>query len=204
MKVYEDVLNSFDEWQVTSTVTLQDDGRFDYEEYWTSYGGTVSGWVQGVWRGNTDGTIFLRAEHVEGAMYLHWTVGQERQAIERDDSIEIQGWSKLPLLQQPEPVQITLQTKAEETVKPNAEEEEKKKSIPTVANLHFKDGSIQQRQLPNNPLFGLFDEMLYRLVDNEGNVTNVFKARQNSENDDSSVVEYDEIDFTPTVESDDF
>lgn len=73
-----------------------------------------------------------------------------------------------------------------------------------MANLHFKDGGIQQRQLPNDPLFGLFDEMLYRLVDDEGNVTNVFKARQNSRSIDSTVVEYDEIDYIPTKQSDDF
>jgi hypothetical protein len=96
MKVYEDVLDSPDEWKVTSTVTLEDDGRFFYDEYWTSYGGTVNGGADGVWRRSVGNVIFLRAEHVEGGMYLSWAVGQERQAIEHDDSLEIQGWFKLP------------------------------------------------------------------------------------------------------------
>ena len=202
MKVYEDVLDSPDEWNVTSTVTLEDDGQFSYDEYWTSYGGTAGGWVQGVWRRSGDDTIFLRAEHVEGAMYLSWTVGQERQAIERDGSIKIEGWFKLPL-QQPEPAQAAPPPPAEEAVQPG-DAEEKKKPIPTVANLHFKDGSIQQRPLPNDPLVGLFNQTYYQLVDDDGNVIKVFKARQNSENDDSSAEEYDEIDFTPSLEPDDF
>jgi hypothetical protein len=97
MKVYEDVLDSPDEWQITSTVTLEDDGRFFYDEYWTSYGGTAGGKANGVWRRSDGEVIFLRAEHAEGGMYLQWMPGQERQAIERDDNLEIQGWFKLPL-----------------------------------------------------------------------------------------------------------
>ena len=58
---------------------------------------------------------------------------------------------------------------------------------------------MQERRLPNDPLFGLFDKMFYRLVDNDGNVTNVFELRQISVNFDSRVAEYDEIDFNQTI-----
>jgi hypothetical protein len=117
-------------------------------------------------------------------------------------------------LQRDEPVQAAQRTEDEEAAKPivTVEEEvvkpddvnKQKNQVSAIVNLHFKDGGIQQRRLPDSSFFGLFDEMFYRLVDENGNVTNIFKRREKSDNLDSPVsVEYDEIDHAPTVESDD-
>jgi len=71
-----------------------------------------------------------------------------------------------------------------------------------IAKLHFKDGTIQERQLPEDGMLGLFSQTFYRLVDEDGNATNVFEARPNSQN--STVIDYDEVELPQSSESDDF
>ncbi|MDQ3800742.1 MAG: hypothetical protein M3384_14945 [Acidobacteriota bacterium] len=216
MKTYVDYSYA-QEFDVTSTLYLEDDGRFSYSEYSSCYGAAFSGSVSGTWRRSGD-TLFLLTEQVGEHMNSYeWVIGQERQVIEQGDKLIGDGFSMY--LQRDEPVQAAQQTEDEELTKPIFTEEEeeeeeavqpddvnkRKNQVSTVVNLHFKDGRIQQRQLTNSPFFGLFDEMFYRLVDENGNVTNMFKRRQNSEHFDSPVsVEYDEIDFNPTVETGDF
>jgi hypothetical protein len=200
------------EFDVTSTLELEDDGRFSYSEYYSCYGAAFSGSVSGTWRQSGD-TVFLLTEQVGEHMNPHeWAIGQERQVIEQGDKLIGDRFSMS--LQRDEPVHAAQQMENEEVTKPIVTEDEaikpnevnkQKNQVPTVVNLHFKDGRIQQRQLMNSPFFGLFDEMFYRLIDENGNVTNMFKRRQNSANQAPPIsVEYDEIDYTPTAEIDDF
>lgn len=211
MKTYTDYSYA-GEFDVTSTLYLEDDGRFSYYEYQFCYGAAFDGSVSGTWRQSGD-TVFLLTEQVGEHMNSYdWVIGQERQVIKQGDKLVGDRFSMS--LQRDEPVQAAQQTEAEKVAKPTDTEEEavkpddvnkRKNQAPTVVNLHFKDGRIQQRQLPNNPFFSLFDEMFYRLVDENGNVTNMFKRRQNPAIPDSPVsIEYDEIDYTKTVSSDDY
>jgi hypothetical protein len=123
-------------------------------------------------------------------------------AIVRDDSIDLGDGFVTLYLRRDEPVQ-TEQPEIAEAVQPD-DAEQQKKQRPTVARLHFKDGTIQERPVANQWMFGRVDQLFYSLVDENQKVTNLFKLRQNPKNLDSLVAEYDEIDFTPTVESDDF
>jgi hypothetical protein len=201
MKTYE-YYSYWEEFDVISTLVLNDDGRFSCSDNYSSYGGGFGGEAQGVWRQSGD-TIFLRAEHLEGATRRQWAVGQEQQAVERGDSLDFGQGFTMSLRHEKPPVQDAQQPKGEEAVQPD-DAEKQKKQLPTVAKLHFKDGSVQERQLTDVPFFSLFEEMFYQLVDENGNVTNIFKARQNFKNVDSSIAEYDEIDSTPSVRTDDF
>jgi hypothetical protein len=191
---------------------LEDDGRFYYSEYYSCYGAAFSGTVRGTWRKSGD-TVFLLTEHVgEGMNSNDWVIGQERQVIEQGDKLIGDRFSMY--LQHDEPVQVVHQKEEEEAVKPIAtaaesitqdDADKQKSQFSPIVNLHFKDGKTQQRRLPNSPFFGLFDEMFYRLVDENGNVTNMFKRREKSDDLDSSdSVDYDEIDYTPATSSDDF
>jgi hypothetical protein len=200
------------EFDVTSTLYLEDDGRFSYSEYQSCYGAAFSGSVSGTWRQSGD-TILLLTEHVSEHMNSYdWVIGQERQVIEQGNKLIGDRFS-MSLQQRDEPIQAAQQTEDKEVAKPTVTEEnavkpddvnKQKNQVSTVVNLHFKDGRIQQRQLSNNPFFGLFDEMFYRLVDENGNVTNMFKRRQKPAIPDSQVsIEYDEIDYTKPVSSDD-
>ncbi|HEX8247687.1 MAG TPA: hypothetical protein VF599_05930 [Pyrinomonadaceae bacterium] len=60
--IYKD--NSYwEEFDVTSTLEPDEDGRFSYSDSFSSYGGGFGGEAQGTWRQIGD-TIFLRAEQV--------------------------------------------------------------------------------------------------------------------------------------------
>jgi hypothetical protein len=200
------------EFDVTSTLELEDDGRFYYSEYYSCYGAAFSGSVRGTWRQSGD-KVFLLTEQVGEHMNPYdWVVGQERQLIEQGNQLIGDRFSMY--LQRDEPVEAAHQKEEEEAVKPIVTVEEivaeddvnkQKSQVSPIVNLHFKDGKIQQRQLPNSPFYGMFNEMFYRLVDENGNIRKMFKRREKSDDFDSSVsVEYDEIDYTPAAASDDF
>ena len=97
MKTYEDYSSSPDGWNVTATLTLEDDGRFSYQEGWTDYtNASLSGGAAGTWqRGH--GVIVFHAEWVEGPMYFPWVAGKELKAIEVGDALDFaHGWRLRP------------------------------------------------------------------------------------------------------------
>ncbi|HJR08112.1 MAG TPA: hypothetical protein VJ842_12700 [Pyrinomonadaceae bacterium] len=97
MKLYEDYSQSPDGWNITSTLELEDDGRFHYDETWTDYtNATVGVTVEGSWRREV-GAIVLRPLRVEGAVGS-WVVGQERKGIERGDTLDVGGALTLRLV----------------------------------------------------------------------------------------------------------
>jgi hypothetical protein len=201
MRIYEERTYE-EEFDVDISLELYDDNRFSYAKGYSSWGGGYAREIKGTWRQSGD-TVFLRVEDVGDYRNPNeWAIGQERQAIVRDDSIDLGDGFVTLHLRRDKPVQAE-QPKVAKAVQPD-EAEQQKKQLPTVARLHFKDGTTQERPLTNQWMFGRFDQLFYRLVDENQNATNFFKLRQNSKNLDSPVAEYDEIDFTPTVKSDDF
>jgi hypothetical protein len=97
MKTYEDSSQSPDGWNVTSTLTLEEDGRFFYSEGWTDYtNASLSGGARGTWR--RDGGVFVfHAEEVHGAMYFPWAKGRELIARLRDNDLDFErGWTLRP------------------------------------------------------------------------------------------------------------
>jgi hypothetical protein len=201
MRIYEGMTYA-QEFDVTIFLTLNDDNRFSFYESFSSYGGGFDQEIKGTWRQSGD-TVFLRVEDVgESHNPYLWAIGREREANVRDDSIDLGDGFVTLYLQRNEPVQ-TQQPEVAEAVQPDDAEQQKNQS-PIIAHLHFKDGTIQERPVTNQWMFGRFDQLFYRLVDENGNTRNVFKLRQNSKNFDSPIAEYDEIDFAPTVGSDDF
>jgi hypothetical protein len=93
MRVYEDHSQSPDGWNITATLTLEDDGRFRYDELWTDYTNvTLGGHALGHWRQGGSGLIF-RTESADGVA-SDWVAGQERTAVERDDCLDFgPGWT---------------------------------------------------------------------------------------------------------------
>ena len=198
MRIYEEQTYG-GEFDVDISLKLYDDNRFSYAEGYSSWGGGYSHEIKGTWRQSGD-TVFLLVEDVgESHNPYQWEIGRERQAIVRGDSIDLGDGVGTLHLRRDKPVRAE-QPKA---VQPD-DAEQQKKQLPTVARLHFKDGTTQERPLTNQWMFGRFDQLFYSLVDENQNTTNFFELRQNPKNLDSLVAEYDEIDFTPTVESDDF
>jgi hypothetical protein len=99
MKFYEDCSQSPDGWNITSTLELEDDGLFRYDETWTDYTSATTGvTVEGSWR-RVAGAVVLHPLRVEGAVGS-WVVGQERKGVERDDTLDFGG--RLTLRLQPE------------------------------------------------------------------------------------------------------
>jgi hypothetical protein len=88
MKIYEDNSQSPDGWNIASTLTLEDDGHFVYDETWTDYtNATIGGGAEGRWHGEGATLVFL-AERVEGSMYHPWVAGQEMEAVEQGDRLD--------------------------------------------------------------------------------------------------------------------
>jgi hypothetical protein len=108
MKTYEDHSSSPDGWNVSSTLTLEDDGSFSYSEGWTDYtNASLSGGAGGAWR-RDEGTIVFTAERVYPPIYFPWAVGRELRARLRDGALEFEGgWT----LRRPTPPwEYTLET----------------------------------------------------------------------------------------------
>ena len=214
MKIYVNYAAGFaQEFTISAYLELEDDGRFYYSEGWASYGGGTGGWARGSWRQGGD-TLFFLAERTESPISLDFVEGRELRATVRGDTIDFGSDFTLSLerddaARDARPPEAEGRTpKAEEVVKPlesaKPPEAFKKKPPPIIATFHFKDGRTEERHLPHDPLFGLFTQVFYRLVDEHGKATNFFKLRQESKNAESSLVDFDEIDIPSTEESDEF
>jgi hypothetical protein len=95
MRIYEDYSQSPDGWNISSTLKLEDEGRFVYDETWTDYtNATIGGGAEGHWREEGGILVFL-AESVEGSMYHPWVAGQEMEAVERGDRLDFGRGYKL-------------------------------------------------------------------------------------------------------------
>lgn len=202
-----------EEFNIYSTLSLKEDGNFVYYESWSSYGGGFGYEARGVWR-QSGNLIFMLPDYVEkGWMRVDWAKQKECRATVQDDQLIFDNSFAMSLNRAEytasnqsveikeiaEPTSVATNEKAEPASVAN-----KKPQFPAVANLHFKDGRICEIQTPKNSLLGLSDVTFYRLVDENGKIANVFKLRQESENPDSKVLEFDEIDFTPSEEPDNF
>ena len=90
MKLYEDYSQSPDGWNITSTLKLEDDGRFQFEETWTDYTNATMGvLVEGIWRREV-GAVTLHPLRVEGSVGS-WLTGQERIGIQHGDTLDFGG-----------------------------------------------------------------------------------------------------------------
>jgi hypothetical protein len=196
-EIYTDYSHWSGEYSIDATLEIWDDGRFLYDEDWHCYGASSGGKARGIWWQSAD-TLFFRCDYADGSLYLEWAAGATREAVKRNDSLEFGGDFTMSL-RRDKPIEVHQTDKVTETA-----EAEKKKPSPAVARLHFKDGSVREKPLQSSLLPGLFTQTYYRLVDDQGSVTNLFEARQSVENADSPVIEYDEIELPPTGESNDF
>ena len=189
MRVYEDSSLWAQEFSIDATLELKDDGRFSYYESWHCYGAGYGVSAQGGWRQSGD-KIVLSVETAGEGLYFGWSAGQEVTAIDRTDSIELGGNYTMSLSRET-PREPAAPPKASE-VQHTIEDGEKPKQ-PSIVKLYFKNGSVQERPLPNNSMFDLFTQTYYRLVDEQGQPIHLFQLRQNSENRDPSVIEYEEM-----------
>jgi len=195
MEVYFDDSRWAGESTIEATLKIEDDGRFSYDEWAHSYGSSFSAQASGMWR-QEGNMLFFDCEDADESLNFRWIVGQSVKAVKLDGEIELDGYFNMWLKQE----ESTPPVKKFATVKPA--EQSKKPQSPTIARLHFKDGGVQEKIMPRNLMAGLFTQTYYRLVDAEGNVTNLFEARQNIGNNDSPFVEYDEVEMSPGEESD--
>ncbi|HJQ35187.1 MAG TPA: hypothetical protein VJ866_23755 [Pyrinomonadaceae bacterium] len=97
MKVYEGYSSSPDGWNVSSTLELEDDGRFSYSEGWTDYtSASLSGGAGGTWRRDEGGIVFL-TERIYDPIYFPWVLGGEVSAVVRDGDLDFgRGWKLSP------------------------------------------------------------------------------------------------------------
>jgi hypothetical protein len=188
MKTYVDYSRFAQEFGIDATLTIEEDGRFLYDESWSSYGGNTGGRARGIWWRDSD-ALYFRCDYTQGVMDLEWAEGQTMKAVDRAEGIDFDRGFTMSLRNE-EPVRKVEPPKNEEVTNQG---ETQKKPLPTVARLHFKDGRILEKHLPQNSLFGLIGEMYYRLVDENGEETNVFEPRKNSRPAGSTTIEYDEI-----------
>jgi hypothetical protein len=91
VKTYEGYDSSPDGWNVSSTLELEEDGRFSYSEGRTDYtNASLSGGAGGTWR--RDGNVLVfRAERVYPPIYFPWAVGRELRAVEQKDALDFGG-----------------------------------------------------------------------------------------------------------------
>lgn len=88
MKLYEGYSSSPDGWNVSSTLELEDNGRFSYSEGWTDYtNASLSGGAGGTWRRDEGAIVFL-TERIYTPIYFPWVQGQEVNAVLRDDALD--------------------------------------------------------------------------------------------------------------------
>jgi hypothetical protein len=94
MRVYKDYSQSPDGWNITAILTLDDDGRFRYDELWTDYTNvTLGGEARGHWRRSGGGELVFHTESADGVA-SQWVVGQERTAVEQGDRLDFgPGWT---------------------------------------------------------------------------------------------------------------
>jgi hypothetical protein len=199
MEVYFDDSHWAGESTIEATLEIEDNGRFSYDEWVHSYGSSSSARASGTWR-QEGCLLFFYCEYADESLNFRWIVDQTLKAVKSDGNIEIDGY-------------FNLRRKVEEPWKPvkksvlsavKSAEQTQQPQSPTIARLHFKDGRVQERQMPQSLMAGLFTQIYYRLVDAEGNVRNLFEARQSVGNNDSLVIDYDEIDMPPAEESNNY
>jgi hypothetical protein len=94
MKIYEGYSSSPDGWNVSSTLELEDDGRFSYSEGWTDYtNASLSGGAGGTWRRDEGDIVFL-TEKIYDPIYFPWVRGGEVRAVVRDRDLDFgRGWT---------------------------------------------------------------------------------------------------------------
>ncbi|MFL6337227.1 MAG: hypothetical protein ACJ754_28340 [Pyrinomonadaceae bacterium] len=94
MKTYEYYGSSPDGWNVSGTLKVEGNERFDYSEGWTDYtNASLSGGATGTWR--RDGNVlFFRVEKVYPPIYFPWAVWSQLSAVERGDELDFgNGWA---------------------------------------------------------------------------------------------------------------
>lgn len=188
MKTYINDSLYAQEFSVEAALRVDDDGRFVYDESWSSYGAAIGGRAKGVWW-RYDGALFFRCDERDGALCFEWTAGETKKATEGDETIAFDYFEMRSKLD--EPVRIVEPPKRDEAPAPPAEP--RREPLPSVARLHFNDGRILERPLAAGPPAGLFTETYYRLVDESGESTNLFRSRPPTKNSDPRVIDYDEI-----------
>jgi hypothetical protein len=77
-----------EEFDVECTLTLERDGRFHYDEYWTCYGAAVSGEVSGRWSREEGDVVVRHPDWAEGGTFLALRVGEERRGADRGDVLK--------------------------------------------------------------------------------------------------------------------
>ena len=87
MRSYENLLLPVDEWYITSTLHLDERGRFRYHEEWSCYCGSVDGEAEGNWR-LTDGAVVLETLRIEGTLRIGFIEGQKYEARRDMDSLD--------------------------------------------------------------------------------------------------------------------
>jgi hypothetical protein len=87
MRIYENLLLPVDEWFITSTMNLDDTGRFQYHELWSCYAGSTNSKAEGNWL-QTESVVVLETERIEGSPHLGLVEGQKFEALERGDSLD--------------------------------------------------------------------------------------------------------------------
>lgn len=190
MRTYVDYSHYNNESGIDITLEIKDDGSFSYDEWWHSYGSSSGGQASGTWR-EDDETFYFRCDDAGGQLVFQWSAGGEFRAIKNEDSIKLSGYFEMslvssesaPVVEKPEIAGV----EEANTLNPN----------PRIAKLHFKDGRVLERKIRNDSMLNLYTQTYYRLVDDLGNATYIFQRRQNSENQDSYVVEFDEIQMSP-------
>jgi hypothetical protein len=87
MKIYENLLLPLDEWFITSTLNLDDNGRFQYQELWSCYAGSTYSEAVGNWL-QTESAVILETERIEGALQLGLVEGQKFKALKQGDCLD--------------------------------------------------------------------------------------------------------------------
>src|ERR1044071_2677392 len=115
MKTYEGYSSSPDGWNVSSTLELEENGRFSYSEGWTDYtNASLSGGAGGTWR-RGEGATVSPTEGVYSPIYFPGVQGQEVIAKLRDGALDFgRGWELSP----PTPPSATVTKSAKPVVKP--------------------------------------------------------------------------------------
>src|SRR5688500_18954124 len=123
MRIYEEQTYG-GELDVDISLKIYDDNRFSYTEGYSSWGGGYSREIKRTWRQIGD-TVFLLVKDVgESHNPYQWAVGQERQAIVRDDSIDLGDGVGTLHLRRDKPVQAQ-QPKVAKTVQRDDAEQQK-------------------------------------------------------------------------------
>lgn len=87
MRTFENLLLPVDEWFITSTLSLDDNGCFRYQESWSCYAGSVDSEAAGKWR-QTESVIVLETERIDGSLRLNLAEGQKLEAFERENCLD--------------------------------------------------------------------------------------------------------------------